>query len=98
MLHSLGLNSATEHEVRHARLSAVHDPEPHHAVTAEPIFAGKHIRVQIRCGLYFSKYVAVISVAGKVQLVCALGKFVYALQILIGQRSDFYLNLTMTQE
>jgi hypothetical protein len=38
VLNTLSLNSATEHEISHSRLAAVHDAEPDNAVGAKPVF------------------------------------------------------------
>ena len=51
VFNTFGLYTATEHEVRHTRLLAVHNAETNHSIAAETILTVQYVRVQVRCGL-----------------------------------------------
>src|SRR5262245_35594595 len=79
VLDAFGLNSATESEVRHARLAVIHDGESHGAIAAEAVFALENKRVEVRRIENLFQDRPIVTVAGKIHLVGALSELVHAL-------------------
>ena len=51
MFDTFGLDTATEHQVRHTRLAPIDNAETHHAIAAEAILTVQYIGVQVRRGM-----------------------------------------------
>src|ERR1039458_2245404 len=98
MFHALGLDPATEHQVRHERLTTVHDRKSHYAIGAEPILYFQDISIEMRIGENLLEYRTVVSVSREIHLIRALSQLMNPLKVLLNHGPDAESDLTVAQE